>query len=277
MTSVAEGDSVTKNRVSMRTEVPRRRFVDQSIIISGGASGIGAAAARAFGREGGRIAILDVAVEQGRALAAELRAEGAKAAFFELDLACADHIAAVLDEVQENFGAPDVLFNHAGVVSVATVEETTREQLDHMLNVNVRATFLVCQHAVRAMARAGGGAIVISSSIGATHAFPLESVYCMTKAAVLMLAKSIATEYRDRGIRANAVCPGFVRTGHGLREIEDFAARGISWNEDALRASQGRICEPEEVAAAVLYLASDEASFVNGVGLYIDNGWAAKG
>lgn len=261
----------------MQKSVLRRRFTGQSIVISGGASGIGAAAARAFGREGGRVAILDVAIEQGTKLASELRAEGTEAAFFQLDLACTDQIATVLDQVQREFGAPDVLFNHAGVVNVATIEDTTREQLDHMLNVNVRATFLVCQHAVRAMTRAGGGAIVISSSIGATHASSLESVYCMTKAAVLMLAKSIATEYRDRGIRANAVCPGFVRTTHGLREIADFAACGISWDEEALRASQIRMCEPEEVAAAVLYLASDEASFVNGVGLYVDNGWSVKG
>ena len=277
MIGMAEKDIVTKTRASMHNQVSRRRFVDQSIVISGGASGIGAAAARAFAGEGGRIAILDVAAEHGAVLAAELRASGSDAAFFQLDLAYSERIAEVLDAVQKQFGVPDVLFNHAGVVNVATIEETTREQLDHMLNVNVRATFLVCQHAVRAMAPAGGGAIVISSSIGATHASPFESVYCMTKAAILMLAKSIAIEYRDHGIRANAICPGFVRTGHSLREIKDFAACGISWDEEAVRASQGRMCEPEEVAAAVLYLASDEASFVNGVGLYVDNGWSVKG
>ncbi len=246
-------------------------------MVSGGAAGIGAAAVRSFAREKARVAILDRNAGAGTALAAELREQGADATFFYLDLNDTGAISRILDQIQAQFGTPDVLFSHAGVVSVAPIDGTTLDQLDDMLNINVRGTYLVCQHALRAMVEAGGGSIVITSSIGASHAFPLESVYCMTKAAVAMLAKSIATEFRDRGIRANAVCPGFVRTNHGLQEIGDFAALGISWDDEALRASQGRMCEPEEVAQAVLFLASDDASFINGTALYVDNGWAVKG
>ena len=122
-----------------------------------------------------------------------------------------------------------------------------------------------------------GGGIVITSSIGGEKGFALESIYCMTKGAVLQLARSIAIEYRDRGIRANAVCPGFVKTAHGLREIEELDGLGQQWNEADLAGVQGRLCEPEEVAAAALWLASDDASFVNGTALYVDNGWYAKG
>jgi len=99
----------------------------------------------------------------------------------------------------------------------------------------------------------------------------------MTKGAVLQLARSIAVEYRDEGIRANAVCPGFVKTAHGLREIDELDGLGQSWSESSLHSVQGRLCEPEEVAAAALWLCSDEASFVNGTAVYVDNGWYAKG
>jgi NAD(P)-dependent dehydrogenase (short-subunit alcohol dehydrogenase family) len=122
-----------------------------------------------------------------------------------------------------------------------------------------------------------GGSIVITSSIGGEKGFGLESLYCMTKGAVLQLARSISTEYRDQGIRCNAVCPGFVKTAHGLREIDELDGLGQKWNEADLKDVQVRICEPDEVAAAALFLASDEASFINGTALYVDNGWYAKG
>ena len=145
------------------------------------------------------------------------------------------------------------------------------------MDVNVRSAFITCREVVAHMRDHGGGSIVITSSIGGEKGFALESLYCMTKGAVLQLARSIAVEYRDVGIRANAVCPAFVRTDHGLGEIAELDGLGQNWNEADLRAVQGRICDPEEVAAAALFLASDEASFVNGCALYVDNGWYAKG
>mgnify|MGYP001555304615 FL=1 len=99
----------------------------------------------------------------------------------------------------------------------------------------------------------------------------------MTKGAVLQLSRNIAVEYREQGIRCNAVCPGFVKTAHGLREIAELDAAGQTWEDGDLAATQGRICEPDEVASAALFLASDESSFVNGMALYVDNGWYTKG
>lgn len=254
-----------------------QRFHNRSILVTGGASGMGAAAATAFAREGGKVAIIDRDVEAGARLMQHIRATGGTAEFFPLNLENTGEIEAVLDSARREFGPADVLFNHAGAVVVAALTDTTLDQFDALLNLNLRATFVVCRRIVRDMIGNGGGSIVISSSIGASHAFPLESVYCMTKAAVLMLAKSIAIEYRDRGIRANAVCPGFVHTTHAIKEIEAFQALGQTWDEATLRASQVRMCDPEEVARAVLFLASTEASFINGTGLYVDNGWAVKG
>lgn len=254
-----------------------RRFDGKNVVITGGAGGMGAATAAAFAREGARVAILDVAADAGQQVAAAICATGGVARFFEVDLARTQTIEPVIDSVSSTFGPADVLFNHAGIVAVVPLAETTLEQFDALMNVNLRAAFVVCRRVVRDMVANGGGSIVISSSIGATHAFQYESAYCMSKAAVLMLAKSIAVEYRGQAIRANAICPGFVRTAHGLREIELFRALGQSWDDSALQMTQVRMCEPEEVAAAVLFLASAEASFINGVGLYVDNGWAVKG
>lgn len=253
------------------------RFEDKSVLITGGAGGIGAAAAKAFAREGARVAILDVSRQAGLALVDRIREDGGTAEFFEVNLAHTAKIESVIDRVSNKFGPTNVLFNHAGIVAVVPFAETTLEQFDAVVNLNLRASFVVCRRIVKDMVANGGGSIVISSSIGASHAFQFESVYCMTKAAVLMLAKSIAVEYRDHAIRANAICPGFVRTAHGLREIDLFRELGQTWDEAALRTTQSRMCEPEEVAQAVLFLASNDASFINGAGLYIDNGWAVKG
>jgi NAD(P)-dependent dehydrogenase (short-subunit alcohol dehydrogenase family) len=260
-----------------RTGTSAARFAGKSVVITGGAGGMGAAAARAFAREGARVAILDISVAAGQELVGAIREEGGSAEFFEVNLADTASIEPVIDTALRQFGPVDVLFNHAGIVAVVPFAETTLEQFDAVLNVNVRASFVVCRRIVRDMVAHRGGAIVISSSIGASHAFQYESIYCMTKAALVMLAKSIAVEYRNNSIRANAICPGFVRTAHGLREIDLFRELGQSWDDAALHSTQLRMCEPEEVARAVLFLASSEASFINGAGLYIDNGWAVKG
>jgi NAD(P)-dependent dehydrogenase (short-subunit alcohol dehydrogenase family) len=263
--------------ITDRRNAKEGRFRGKTVIVTGGAGGMGAAAATAFAGEGARVAILDICADAGHQKVAAIRGDGGTAEFFEINLAQTRDIERVIDSVSSRFGPADVLFNHAGIVAVAPFVDTTLEQFDAVFNVNLRASFVVCQRIVRDMVANGGGSIVISSSIGASHAFQFESVYCMTKAAVLMLAKSIAVEYRTFGIRANAICPGFVRTAHGLREIELFHALGQTWDESAFQATQIRMCEPEEVARAVLFLASGEASFINGAGLYIDNGWAVKG
>ncbi len=171
----------------------------------------------------------------------------------------------------------DALFNHAGSIIVKPLHETTEEDYDWLMDVNVKSAFLVCRRAVRDMSRSGGGTIVITASIASELGYALESVYCMSKGAVLQLARTISVEYRDAGIRCNAVCPGFVETAHGLKEIAELDAAGQGWEEAGMAETQGRICRPEEVAAAVVFLTSDEASFVNGDALYVDNGWYARG
>lgn len=254
------------------------RLAGKTAVITGGAGGMGRAASLMFAREGARLSVLDLHEEAGHSVVEEIRAAGGTAAFYRTDVSKADQVEASLAAARALYGPTDVLFNHAGTIIVKPFHTNTEADYDRLMDINVRSAFLVCRSVVAEMVERGkGGSIVITSSIGGEKGFALEALYCMTKGAVLQLARSISAEYRDHGIRCNAICPGFVKTDHGLREIKELDGLGQKWNEADLASAQGRICEPEEVAGAALYLASDEASFVNGCALYVDGGWYAKG
>jgi len=256
---------------------PAGRLAGKTAVISGGAAGIGRATSLAFAREGAKVSIIDMQEPAGLETVEVIRAQGGEADFFKADVCKADQVDRAFDEIAEQVGPYDVLFNHAGTIIVKPLHESTEGDYDRLMDINVKSAFLVCRRAVREMSDNGGGSIVITASIASELGYALESLYYMTKGAVLQLARVISTEYREQGIRCNAVCPGFVKTAHGLREIEELDAAGQAWEDGALAETQGRICEPEEVAAAVVFLASDEASFINGNALYVDNGWYAKG
>jgi NAD(P)-dependent dehydrogenase (short-subunit alcohol dehydrogenase family) len=170
---------------------------------------------------------------------------------------------------------PTVLFNHAGTIIVKPFLETTEDEWDWLMAVNVKSMFLVTKAVLPGMIKAGGGSIVCTSSISAIAATPMEVVYNTSKGACHMFARAIAVDFRDRNIRCNAVCPGFIRTPHGISEVGKLTALGIDASESVIAAQQGRMCEPEEVARAVLFLASDDASFINGTYLFVDNGFTA--
>ena len=263
--------------MSDQTAMPNGRLNGKTAVITGGAAGIGRVTSQAFAREGARVAIIDIQRPAGLETVEMIRKAGGEAHFFEADVSKADQVERAFDAIAETVGPYNVLFNHAGTIIVKPLHELTEADYDRLMDINVRSAFLVCRRAVREMSDNGGGSIVITASIASELGYALESLYCMTKGAVLQLARTISTEYREQKIRCNAVCPGFVKTAHGLREIAELDAAGQAWEDGALAETQGRICEPEEVAAAVVFLASDEASFINGNALYVDNGWYAKG
>ncbi len=265
-----------ERRIS-RADSEGGRLAGKTALITGGAGGMGKAASLMFAAEGAKVAILDIQEAAGRETERAIIEAGGKGIFIQTDVSKADAVARGVAKTNETFGTIDVLFSHAGTIIVKPFHETSEAEYDRLMDINVRSAFLVCKAVLPQMLEAGNGSVVITSSIGGEKGFALESLYCMTKGAVLQLARSIATEYRDRGIRCNAVCPGFVKTDHGLREIKELDGLGQKWNEADLTAAQVRLCEPEEVAAAALFLASDEASFVNGTALYVDGGWYAKG
>lgn len=261
----------------MTERIRTGRLEEKIAVITGGAAGMGRATALTFAQEGAKVSIFDIQKDEGEKTVQMIRDAGGEAAFFACDVTKADQIDAAFDAAVDKFGPYNVLFNHAGSIIVKSLHETSEEEYDWLMDLNVKSAFLVCRRAVREMAENGGGSIVITSSIAAELGYALESVYCMSKAAVLQLSRTISTEYRDAGIRCNAVCPGFVETAHGLKEIAELDAAGQEWEDSGMAATQGRICYPEEVANTVVFLASDDASFVNGTATYVDNGWHAKG
>lgn len=265
-----------KNPGAAATAVIPHRFQGKVAIVTGGASGMGRAQAIRLAAEGASVAILDINAQAGAVTSKEIGEKGGDAVFLHADLTNPDAIDAALETVAARFGPADLLFNNAGAILVKAYTETTEDEFDWLVNANVRSAFMVTRRVIPQMLANGGGSIVIMSSVSAARGFPLEAIYGMTKSAVQALTINIAIEYREQGIRCNAICPAFVRTAHGLREIDDFKTLGIEWDDDALAATQLRICEPEDVASVALYLASDEAGFLNGVAIPVDNGWMAK-
>ena len=251
------------------------RLKGKTAIISGGATGIGAASARLFAAEGAAVGVIDRNVEAGEALVADLRAAGHRAHFARANVALKAEVEAAVASVTAALGPVNVLFNHAGTIVIKPFLETEEADWDMLFDVNVKSMYLMTRAVLPQMLAGGGGAIVCTSSISAVYATPNEVLYDATKGACHMFARAIAVEFRDRGIRCNAVCPGFIQTPHGQREVDALAALGVDVSDTAIAAAQGRMGRPEDVARAALYLASDEAEFINGAQLFVDNGFSA--
>ncbi len=251
------------------------RLAGKVAIVSGGATGMGGASSRLFAAEGAKVAIIDINGDAAEETAALIRSEGGIAQAFVADVSDEAAVAKAVEGANAAFGPVTVLFNHAGTLVVKPFLETTVEEWDWLHAVNVRSMFLMTKAVLPQMIAAGGGSIVCTSSISAVAGTPMEVLYDTTKGACHMFARAIAVEFRDRNIRCNALCPGFIRTPHGLREVDDLNRLGVDVSDAALAAQQGRIGEPEEVAKAALFLASDEASFVSGARLFVDNGFTA--
>ncbi|WP_105403310.1 MULTISPECIES: SDR family NAD(P)-dependent oxidoreductase [Neorhizobium] len=244
-------------------------------LISGGAGGCGLAATELFAREGAAVGIVDLPHSQGAAVAARLREEGLKAAFAPADVSDELQVKQAVDAISGELGPITVLFNHAGTIIVRPFLETSVADWDRLMAINVRSMFLMTRAVLPHMIKAGGGSIVCTSSISAVAATPMEVLYDTTKGACHMFARAIAVEFRDRNIRCNAVCPGFIQTPHGQKEVEELTRYGVDVSDAAITAQQGRMCRPDEVAKAALYLASDDASFVSGTHLFVDNCFTA--
>lgn len=251
------------------------RLQDKVALITGGAGGCGLAASELFAKEGAKVAILDLPGSQGEAVAAQINASGGTACFVAADVSNAEQVQRAVREAETRFGAINVLMNHAGTIAAGPFLETSEADWDRLMGINVKGMFLVTRAVLPNMIEAGGGSIICTSSISAVVGTPMEVLYCTTKGACHMFARAIAVEYRDRNIRSNAICPGFIGTAHGQRELELLRGLGVDASDEAIAAMQGRLCDPKEVAAAALFLASDESSFVNGTHLFVDNGYTA--
>jgi NAD(P)-dependent dehydrogenase (short-subunit alcohol dehydrogenase family) len=250
------------------------RLAGKTALVTGGGGGIGRESALLFAREGARVVVVDANAGAGTETVAQVTRAGGTAAFVAADVTVSADVAAMIGAAEERFGALHVLFNNAGIFpdEDGSVVDTPEAVFDRVIAVNLKGVFLGCKHGVPALLRAGGGSIINTASfVAVMGAATSQSAYTASKGAVLALTREIAVEYARRGIRANALCPGPVNTPLLARLLADPAARA----RRMVHIPLGRLAEPREVAAAALYLASDDASCVTGTTFLVDGGITA--
>ena len=240
-------------------------------MISGGSRGQGAAEARLFAEEGASVIIADVRVDEGRRLEAEISDVGRTALFVELDVSSEADWKQAVAAAARRFGKIDILVNNAGIFPTEKLLDTTEHLWDQVMDINAKGVFLGTREVIPIMRRSGGGSIVNISSVGGIVGSPDSTAYHASKGAVRIFTKSAAIQYAKDNIRVNSVHPGGVDTDM-LTEVYD---------SDYLEAAKERIpmrrfARPEEIASTVLYLASDESSFVTGAELIVDGGYLAQ-
>ena len=251
------------------------RMHDRTVIVTGAATGIGEAIALLMGEEGGRVVVADVEEAGGEATAQAIREAGGDATFVRTDVSREEDVAAMVRAAAEVFGGVDVLVNNAAVFVLKGVEATP-EEWQRSLSVNVVGNALCTRYAAEEMKKRGGGAIVNLSSISGFIAQPQFVAYSATKAAILQMTRNVALDLAPFNIRVNAVCPGTILTQASHKHMERVGQSFEEWNAEQ-SASQllGRVGDPREVAYPVVFLASDEASFITGTHLMVDGGYVA--
>jgi len=257
--------------------VSEGRVAGKVALVSGGAKGIGAACARRFAEEGARVAIGDIDVPEGEHLVAELTNKGLEAMFVELDVASEDAWVGAIEAVCARFGDLNILVNNAGIAMLDSLSEITADQWRHIHSINVDGVFFGTKHAVPAMAASGGGSIINMSSVLGLVGEATMIAYSTTKGAVRNFTKAAALECgaAGNGVRVNSVHPAYIRTPMVEAYAELLGTREEGLAILGARHPLGRIGEVEDVANGVLYLASDESSFVTGAELVIDGGFTA--
>jgi len=235
------------------------------VLVTGGGRGIGRGIVEAFVEAGARVAIGDI--EGAEHAAKEI---GADTVGLTCDVSSGESVANALAVVGRSLGGLDVVVNNAGVEAFGPLHELSEDAFDKVVSVNLRGTWLVYKHAVPLMQ--GGGAIVNVASLAGIVGFPLLGAYAAAKAGVVRMTEVMAVELRDLGVRANAICPGFIDTPMMARALTDFEAATGQPLAEIIAARQGRLGTPQEVASLALFLASDAAAFVNGTAITLDGG-----
>jgi NAD(P)-dependent dehydrogenase (short-subunit alcohol dehydrogenase family) len=249
------------------------RLAGKVALISGGARGQGAVEAKLFAREGAQVVFGDILDEEGQKVEMEIRTKGGEATYVHLDVTRAQDWQRAVQTAESQYGKLDVLVNNAGITIHGTIEDTTEEAWDRIIAVNLKGVFLGTKYAIPAMRRAGGGSIInISSGAGIAPAPGTSAAYAATKGGVRVFSKATAVQHAKDNIRCNSVHPGPVDTP---------MVRGPQTDPSRLaeltgRVPLGRLGTSEEIAYGVLYLASDESSYVTGSELVIDGGRTAQ-
>ncbi|WP_240496742.1 SDR family NAD(P)-dependent oxidoreductase [Streptomyces torulosus] len=248
-------------------------FKDKVVIVTGAASGIGRRTAIEFARQSAKVVVADIDEKGGEGVVAQLTEEGLDAVFVPTDLTVEADCARLVATATETFGRLDVLVNNAGIEVTTPLHEMQEHEWDRLVDTNLKSMFLCSKHTLRQMMSAAhGGSIVNVCSVSGLVAWPGIAAYNSTKGGVLMLTKSLAIDYAQHDIRANCVCPSIIDT-----PMTDVA----NGHDDAVKAEKaklnpiGRLGTPEDVAHAILFLASDKSAFITGTALTVDGGYTA--
>ncbi|THE10628.1 SDR family oxidoreductase [Bacillus timonensis] len=243
------------------------KLQDKVAIITGGASGIGAATARLFVEEGAKVVLVDLNEEKGKAFEAELKALNKEALFVKANITSEEDVANIYKQTIEAFGKVDVVFNNAGIGRVQPSHELEYSEWRNTVNVDLDGVFLVAREAIREFLKADGGVIVNTASMYGWVGSPGSAAYNAAKGGVVNLTRSLALEYAEQNIRVNALCPGFIDT-----PIIPEESKEVLRSMTPLK----RLGQAEEMAKAVLFLASDDSSFMTGNSLIVDGGYTAQ-
>lgn len=260
---------------SMETVNARGRLAGKVALVTGGASGIGRAAALLLAREGAAVAIVDLEEAGGRAVEQEIASAGGRALLVSGDATRAADCRRAIESTVNAFGALHILLNNAGIIRRASVVELSEADWDRVMEVNVKSVFLMSKFVIPVMASAGGGSIINMASgwglVGGARA----AAYCASKGAVVLLTRAMAIDHGPQKIRVNCICPGDTDTRMLREEAGQLGEPIQRFLAEAAQRPLGRVGTPEEIAQAVLYLASDASSFVTGTSLVVDGGGLA--
>jgi NAD(P)-dependent dehydrogenase (short-subunit alcohol dehydrogenase family) len=252
-----------------------RTLEGKRAIVTGAASGIGRATAALFAAEGAGVVLADIDAAGAEAAAAAIVAAGGRAVAVACDVTRSDDCLRAVETAVSTFGGLDVVFNNAGIIRRTDVVETTEEEWDRVMAVNVRSVFLMSKHAIPVMVAGGGGVIVSTGSGWGLKGGDRAASYCASKAAVVNLTRAMAIDHGPQGIRAVCICPGDTDTGMLRDEARQLGANEAAFLEGSAARPLARLGTPEEIARAVLFLASDDAAWVTGTTLVVDGGGLA--
>lgn len=252
------------------------RLAGKSVVVTGASSGIGRASAIRFAREGARVLLACVEADACRVLAHDIEVAGGTASFIRTDVAHRAETERAIDACKERYGGVDILFCNAGVTMPKLLPETSDEEIDRVLSVNLLALMHAARYVIPVMlGQPHGGSILFTASKTGLVAQTDSPVYCASKGAVVMLAKALALDYATQKIRVNALCPGIIDTPMLHEFAETRPDPAAAWRSYEIAQPMGRLGTAEECAEAALWLVSDEASFITGVALPVDGGFTA--
>ncbi len=250
-------------------------FKGKVVLITGAGSGIGRKTAIMFAERGAKVAVNDISEEKGKETVEIIKSNGGEAVFIFGDVSYPKDAERIIKEVINNFGRIDILVNNAGIVVYGKVEDTSEEDFDKTMLINVKGPFFLSKYAVLEMKKQGGGVIVNVSSEVALRAIPERCVYSMSKVALISLTKSMAVDYARENIRVNAVCPGTTFTKGLADRLKNLPNADEVLKQMSYQRPIGRLGKEEEIAFAILFAACDEAGYMTGSIISIDGGFTA--